>query len=130
MIVSSVVKLSDIESYHSINKNLEKKKHSLQFLPISLEEISKQKNFTYKGEKLKSAYLVTFNPTQSMIDQITQVGTYSITGTVAAGTKTIELVSALEDHIPGFSANWTSESTKVSNVSISPSTGIGQPQLL
>jgi hypothetical protein len=49
----------------------------------------------------------TFNPTQSMIDQITMVGTYSITGTVAAGTKTIELVSALEDHIPGFSANWT-----------------------
>lgn len=52
----------------------------------------------------------TFNPTQSMIDQITQVGTYSITGTVAAGTKTIELVSALEDHIPGFSANWTAGS--------------------
>jgi hypothetical protein len=49
----------------------------------------------------------TFNPTQSMIDQITVVGTASITGTVAAGTKTIELVSALEDHIPGFSANWT-----------------------
>jgi hypothetical protein len=52
----------------------------------------------------------TFNPTQSMIDQITMVGTYSITGTVAAGTKTIELVSALEDHIPGFSANWTAGS--------------------
>jgi len=52
----------------------------------------------------------TFNPTQSMIDQITVVGTYSITGTVAAGTKTIELVSALEDHIPGFSANWTAGS--------------------
>jgi hypothetical protein len=52
----------------------------------------------------------TFNPTQSMIDQITVVGTASITGTVAAGTKTIELVSALEDHIPGFSANWTAGS--------------------
>ena len=58
MTVLSVIKLSDIESYQSINKNLEKKKHSLQFLPISLEEISKQKNFTYRGEKLKSDYLV------------------------------------------------------------------------
>jgi hypothetical protein len=58
MTVSSVVKLSDIESYQSIKKNLENKKHSLQFLPVSLEEISKQKNFTYKGEKLKSAYIV------------------------------------------------------------------------
>jgi hypothetical protein len=48
----------------------------------------------------------TFNPTASMIDQITVVGTYSATGT-AGTTKTIELVSALEDHIPGFSANWT-----------------------
>ena len=48
----------------------------------------------------------TFNPTQSMIEQITQVGTYSVTG-VNGTTKTIELVSALEDHIPGFSANWT-----------------------
>ena len=44
----------------------------------------------------------TFNPTQSMVAQITQVGTYSIT------TVSVELVSALEDHIPGFSANWTS----------------------
>ncbi len=34
------------------------KKFSLQFLPESLLEISKNKNFTYKCQKLKSAYLV------------------------------------------------------------------------
>jgi hypothetical protein len=43
----------------------------------------------------------TFNPTQSMIEQIV-----SIAGVTASGG-TVELVSALEDHIPGFSANWT-----------------------
>jgi hypothetical protein len=43
----------------------------------------------------------SFSPTQSMADQILFVGTAS-----AAGS-TIQLVSALEDHIPGFSANWT-----------------------
>jgi len=58
MKVSSVIKLSDIQSYSSIKKNLEGKKTSLQFLPLSLEPISKQKNFTYKGKKLKSAYLI------------------------------------------------------------------------
>ncbi len=45
----------------------------------------------------------TFNPTASMIAQFTQIGTQSsLTGV------SIELVSALEDHIPGFSSNWTS----------------------
>lgn len=44
----------------------------------------------------------TFNPTASMISQIVQVGTFSVSGV------SLELVSALEDHIPGFSANWTS----------------------
>ena len=28
------------------------------FLPLSLEEISKSKNFTYKGKNLKTAYLI------------------------------------------------------------------------
>ena len=46
----------------------------------------------------------TFNATQSMIDQIAQIGTYSVSGV------SVELVSALEDHIPGFSANWTAAS--------------------
>jgi hypothetical protein len=45
----------------------------------------------------------TFNPTQSMVAQITTVGTAS----VSSGS-TVELVSALEDHIPGFAANWKS----------------------
>jgi hypothetical protein len=47
----------------------------------------------------------TFNPTQSMIAQITTIGTYSVT------TVGLDLVSALEDHIPGFSANWNSGNT-------------------
>lgn len=44
--------------------------------------------------------LNTFGTTQSMATWITSVGTQSTAVT------TIELVSALEDHIPGFSANW------------------------
>jgi hypothetical protein len=46
----------------------------------------------------------TFGSTQSMASQITNIAG------IATGTGTIELVSALEDHIPGFSANWTSSS--------------------
>lgn len=46
----------------------------------------------------------TFAATSSMISQTVLIGTYSL----AAATKSIELVSALEDHIPGFSANWNS----------------------
>ena len=45
----------------------------------------------------------SFSPTQSMADQLIFVGTASASGS------TIQLVSALEDHIPGFSANWTSK---------------------
>jgi len=43
----------------------------------------------------------TFNPTGSMTSQILNVA-----GVTASGT-TIELISALEDHIPGFVSNWT-----------------------
>jgi len=47
----------------------------------------------------------TFAPTQSMASQITNIAGVAF----AAGyDPTIELVSALEDHIPGFSANWAS----------------------
>ena len=50
--------------------------------------------------------LNTFNPTQSMVAQITSIGaSYSVSG---SGDVEVELVSALEDHIPGFSANWKS----------------------
>lgn len=49
----------------------------------------------------------TFSPTMSMASQITAIG--DITGATGPnGECTIELVSALEDHIPGFSANWMS----------------------
>ncbi len=50
----------------------------------------------------------TFNPTQSMVAQIV-----SISGVTASGGS-VELVSALEDHIPGFSANWTGGSNNFS----------------
>ena len=44
----------------------------------------------------------TFLPVVPMIDQIAFIGNAGSTGVG------VELVSALEDHIPGFSANWTS----------------------
>jgi hypothetical protein len=44
----------------------------------------------------------TFGATLSMAAQIT-----NIAGVPLGNTPTIELVSALEDHIPGFSSNWT-----------------------
>ena len=34
------------------------KKHSLQFLPSQLLTLSNSKNFQYKGQKLKSAYII------------------------------------------------------------------------
>jgi len=45
--------------------------------------------------------LNTFGVTGSMVDGIKKLG-----GVTASSIK-VELVSALEDHIPGFSANWT-----------------------
>jgi hypothetical protein len=39
--------------------------------------------------------------TQSMVEFIKSIGTASVV------SPTIEMVSALEDHLPGFSANWT-----------------------
>lgn len=45
--------------------------------------------------------LNTFEQTGSIASQILYIGTASVTGA------TIDLVSALEDHIPGFTANWT-----------------------
>ena len=43
----------------------------------------------------------SFNPTASMNAQILFVGGQAV------ATASVQLVSALEDHIPGFSANWT-----------------------
>ena len=45
----------------------------------------------------------TFSPTASMISQITSIAGVALN----SGFASIELISALEDHIPGFSANWT-----------------------
>ena len=53
-----VVPLSEIKGYTNIRKKLEDKKHSLQFLPQSLEELSKHKTFTYKNQNLKVSYVV------------------------------------------------------------------------
>lgn len=52
----------------------------------------------------------TFNPTQSMIEQITAIGINATASAVSVtlGSDGVQLVSALEDHIPGFSANWNS----------------------
>jgi len=43
----------------------------------------------------------TFGATQAMTETIS-----NLAGATVSGTKAISLVSALEDHIPGFSANW------------------------
>ena len=48
--------------------------------------------------------LNTFNATASMASQITLLGTSAIS------SAQLDLVSALEDHLPGFSANWASSS--------------------
>ena len=52
-----------------------------------------------------NAALNTFAVTGSIASQIVTIGGDAVSGL------TIDLISALEDHIPGFSANWTSAST-------------------
>lgn len=46
----------------------------------------------------------TFSPTASMVSQITSIWGQAVTATTDF---TVTLVSALEDHIPGFVSNWT-----------------------
>lgn len=46
----------------------------------------------------------TFGATTSMVAQL-EDGIFA--GVTASGDVSVELVSALEDHLPGFSANWT-----------------------
>ena len=58
MNVTSVVKYSEINPNNSIKSKLENKNNSLQFLPQVLDNLSKDKIFTYKGQKLKSAYAI------------------------------------------------------------------------
>ena len=56
--------------------------------------------------------LNTFTPTGTMTSQITNVA--GLTVSFSGLTQPIELVSALEDHIPGFVSNWTSASNSAS----------------
>jgi hypothetical protein len=51
------------------------------------------------------ASLNTFAFNGSMTSQLNYIGT------IVASASTIELVSALEDHLPGFSANWAASSS-------------------
>ena len=53
-----VVPLSEIKGYSNIRKKLQDKKHSLQFLPQTLEDLSKNKTFNYKNQNLKVSYIV------------------------------------------------------------------------
>jgi hypothetical protein len=53
-----VIQIEEKKSFSSIRKKLESKKSSLQFLPESLEDLSKNKTFNYKNQRLKSAYIV------------------------------------------------------------------------
>jgi hypothetical protein len=53
-----VLEIEDKKFHSTIRKKLETKKSSLQFLPTILEELSENKNFEYKGVKLKSSYIV------------------------------------------------------------------------
>lgn len=46
----------------------------------------------------------TFTATASMVDQFTNIAGVEVTSGVNGVA--VELISALEDHIPGFSANW------------------------
>ena len=48
--------------------------------------------------------LNTFGPTGSLVDQIRAIGA------TTSGTVTLSLISALEDQLPGFSANWEASS--------------------
>ena len=58
MNVLSVTNYSEINPKLSIKYKLESKNNSLQFLPQVLENLSNDKNFNYKNQKLKTAYLI------------------------------------------------------------------------
>ena len=67
---------------------------------LSMFKAYRQNNPASTGAWSFNQDLNTFNPTQSMAEQL---------GLDLDGGDTIELVSALEDHIPGFSSNWYSK---------------------
>jgi len=67
----------------------------------------RQNNSTAVG-----AYNNTFDATKNTFDQtspiVSQILSISGVTPTANSNKAVQLVSALEDHLPGFSANWTS----------------------
>ena len=46
------------KGFYELQKKLEDKKNSLQFLPKKLEDLAKNKKFEYKGHTLKTTYIV------------------------------------------------------------------------
>ncbi len=58
-------------------------------------------NFAWQFDEQRN----TFSPTASMVSQITHIAGLAVT-TTGNNPAAIELVSALEDHIPGFSTNF------------------------
>jgi len=52
------MKVKSFKREISIRSQLKNKKNSLQFLPILLEEVSKNKNFIFNDQKLKTSYLI------------------------------------------------------------------------
>lgn len=59
-----------------------------------------------------NGYPYTFDPTLNTFDATTSLNSQLLAGTFSGVTfsnVSVELISALEDHLPGFSANWTSK---------------------
>jgi len=54
----TIVELSKLTGYKTIREKLNDKKHSLQFLPIKLKELSKTQTFLFNNQKLKTSYVV------------------------------------------------------------------------
>jgi hypothetical protein len=61
---------------------------------------SQQAGYPYTFDQTQN----TFGPTGSIVSQLNFIGT------IVASASSVDLVSALEDHLPGFSTNWSSSS--------------------
>lgn len=58
MSIISMNKVVEFKEKDYLRNKIDKKKHSLQFLPESLEEISKVKKISYSGVELKTPYII------------------------------------------------------------------------
>ena len=64
---------------------------------------------SYRQANVASTSSFIFNPlVNTFVPAVAMTAQFLEIGGIQVGNTTIELVSALEDHIPGFSANWTS----------------------